>query len=158
MKWILQCQCFVKVCLRPTDHHFISAKEAKQNGNKSIGLSGCLHITANVQPGCICTCTVRGDTSRIQSLHNEEFPSQWKGLGLSYHQLVTHIPLTYNIGNIWSRLFTNTIMTSLTIPQSILTEKKPHQNTPGSNLEATRDSKYMYFINFRDLLELDASS
>lgn len=125
MKWILQCQCFVKVCLRPTDHHFISAKEAKQNGNKSIGLSGCLHITANVQPGCICTCTVRGDTSRIQSLHNEEFPSQWKGLGLSYHQLVTHIPLTYNIGNI----FTNTIMTSLTIPQSILTEKNPPEYT-----------------------------
>lgn len=128
----------MKGCLRPTDHHFISAKEAKQNGNKSIGLSGCLHITANVQPGCICTCTVRGDTSRIQSLHNEEFPSQWKGLGLSYHQLVTHIPLTYNIGNIWSRLFTNTIMTSLTIPQSILTGEKTHQNTPVNNLEATR--------------------
>lgn len=59
MKSILRWQCFVKGCLRPTDHHFISAKKAKQNGSKSIGLSGCLHITANVQPGCICTGTVR---------------------------------------------------------------------------------------------------
>lgn len=63
-------------------------------------------------------------TSGIQSLHIEESPSHRKGPGLSYHQLVTHIPLTYNIGNIWSRLFTYTIMTSLTIPRSILREKK----------------------------------
>lgn len=74
------------------------------------------------------------DTPGIHSLHNGECPSQWKGPGLSYHQLVAHLSHTRQVT---VGISTNTYITSLTTAQSI-------QNTDRKNimiqLGATRDS------------------